>query len=154
MRRRGVVVCRRAAARAQFRLAAARDCARPGRAAAAAAAAGALCAGRAWRGQGHAVHAPSVRHSPLPCACRAHLRVRLYAALLSDPVPPSLPSPLRCCAAFRSKDYGFVHLSAGDLLREERERGGEVGELIESMIREGACADCRLPPPVDTPIKI
>lgn len=35
------------------------------------------------------------------------------------------------------RDYGFVHLSAGDLLRAERQKGGEVGELIENYIREG-----------------
>lgn len=35
-------------------------------------------------------------------------------------------------------DYDFVHLSAGDLLREERQRAGSpYGELIEHYIREG-----------------
>jgi len=34
--------------------------------------------------------------------------------------------------------YGFVHLSAGDLLREERTKpGSEYGELIENYIRDG-----------------
>lgn len=34
--------------------------------------------------------------------------------------------------------FGFHHLSAGDLLREERKRpGSELGELIESHIKEG-----------------
>ncbi|CEG50507.1 flagellar adenylate kinase [Plasmopara halstedii] len=33
--------------------------------------------------------------------------------------------------------YGFVHLSAGDLLREERQSGSEHGELIDRMIKEG-----------------
>ena len=34
--------------------------------------------------------------------------------------------------------FKFVHLSAGDLLREERQRpGSEYGELIETYIREG-----------------
>ena len=33
--------------------------------------------------------------------------------------------------------YGFVHLSAGDLLRAERRSGSAHGELIESHIREG-----------------
>lgn len=34
--------------------------------------------------------------------------------------------------------YGYVHLSAGDLLREERNRkGSEFGELIENYIRNG-----------------
>jgi len=37
-----------------------------------------------------------------------------------------------------SEKFGFKHLSAGDLLREERNRkGSEFGELIESFIREG-----------------
>ncbi|XP_053614718.1 UMP-CMP kinase [Plodia interpunctella] len=37
-----------------------------------------------------------------------------------------------------SKEYGFVHLSAGDLLREERQRpGSEYGEMIEQKIRNG-----------------
>lgn len=36
------------------------------------------------------------------------------------------------------KDYGFVHLSAGDLLREEQNRqGSEFGDLIKTHIREG-----------------
>ncbi|KAK9890173.1 hypothetical protein WA026_008977 [Henosepilachna vigintioctopunctata] len=34
--------------------------------------------------------------------------------------------------------YGYVHLSAGDLLREERAKpGSQYGELIESYIRDG-----------------
>lgn len=34
--------------------------------------------------------------------------------------------------------FGYVHLSAGDLLREERQRAGsEFGELIEDCIRNG-----------------
>jgi len=36
------------------------------------------------------------------------------------------------------QDYGFVHLSAGDLLREERKTpGSQFGELIENHIRNG-----------------
>ncbi|EPS39353.1 hypothetical protein H072_6849 [Dactylellina haptotyla CBS 200.50] len=36
------------------------------------------------------------------------------------------------------KDYQFVHLSAGDLLREEQSRAGtEYGELINNFIKEG-----------------
>ncbi|CAH0590015.1 unnamed protein product [Chrysodeixis includens] len=39
---------------------------------------------------------------------------------------------------FISKEYDFVHLSAGDLLREERQRpGSEYGEMIEQKIRNG-----------------
>ncbi|KAI9485522.1 MAG: adenylate kinase-domain-containing protein [Benjaminiella poitrasii] len=36
------------------------------------------------------------------------------------------------------RDYDFVHLSAGDLLREEQKReGSKYGELIQNYIREG-----------------
>ncbi|KAJ8953544.1 hypothetical protein NQ318_002964 [Aromia moschata] len=36
------------------------------------------------------------------------------------------------------QNYGYVHLSAGDLLREERNNpGSKYGELIENYIREG-----------------
>lgn len=36
------------------------------------------------------------------------------------------------------RDYGFKHLSAGDLLREEQDRpGSEFGELIKNYIKEG-----------------
>jgi len=36
------------------------------------------------------------------------------------------------------KNFGFVHLSAGDLLREERNKpGSEFGDLIEKHIRDG-----------------
>ncbi|KAI9739587.1 MAG: bifunctional uridylate/adenylate kinase [Cirrosporium novae-zelandiae] len=36
------------------------------------------------------------------------------------------------------RDYGFTHLSAGDLLREEQERpGSQFGELIKDYIRNG-----------------
>lgn len=35
------------------------------------------------------------------------------------------------------QEFGFVHLSAGDLLRAERDSGSPDGELIESYIREG-----------------
>jgi UMP-CMP kinase len=35
-------------------------------------------------------------------------------------------------------EYGFVHLSAGDLLREEQHReGSQYGAMIRSMIKEG-----------------
>ena len=36
------------------------------------------------------------------------------------------------------KDYGFKHLSAGDLLREEQDReGSQFGDLIKEYIKEG-----------------
>ncbi|KAF2435128.1 putative uridylate kinase [Tothia fuscella] len=41
------------------------------------------------------------------------------------------------CANLK-KDYGFVHFSAGDLLREEQDRpGSEFGERISNDIKEG-----------------
>jgi len=37
------------------------------------------------------------------------------------------------------EDYGFCHLSAGDLLRSEQHReGSQFGELIQNCIREGS----------------
>jgi len=36
------------------------------------------------------------------------------------------------------RDYGFTHLSAGDLLRAEQDReGSEFGQMIKEYIREG-----------------
>ena len=36
------------------------------------------------------------------------------------------------------QEYGYVHLSAGDLLREERQRpGSQFGEEIETHIKNG-----------------
>ncbi|KAG8555212.1 hypothetical protein GDO81_017619 [Engystomops pustulosus] len=38
--------------------------------------------------------------------------------------------------------YGYTHLSAGDLLRDERKRpGSQYGELIESYITDGSTVD-------------
>ena len=40
--------------------------------------------------------------------------------------------------AFLVRDYGFTHLSAGDLLRAEQEReGSEFGQMIKDYIKEG-----------------
>ena len=35
------------------------------------------------------------------------------------------------------QEFGFVHLSAGDLLRQERDSGSENGDLIESCMKNG-----------------
>jgi adenylate kinase family enzyme len=36
------------------------------------------------------------------------------------------------------QDYGFAHLSAGDLLRAEQQRPGSTyGEMIQTYIKEG-----------------
>ena len=41
-------------------------------------------------------------------------------------------------AAHLVQDYGFTHLSAGDLLREEQDReGSEYGEMIKQYIKDG-----------------
>jgi len=43
------------------------------------------------------------------------------------------------------KDFGFVHLSAGDLLREERRRkGSQYGELINNYIKEGKIVPAKI----------
>jgi len=43
------------------------------------------------------------------------------------------------------KDFGFVHLSAGDLLREERRReGSQYGELINTYIKEGKIVPAKI----------
>jgi UMP-CMP kinase len=43
------------------------------------------------------------------------------------------------------KDFGFVHLSAGDLLREERQReGSQYGELINTYIKEGKIVPAKI----------
>lgn len=35
------------------------------------------------------------------------------------------------------EEFGYVHLSAGDLLREERQSGSELADMINTYIREG-----------------
>ena len=35
------------------------------------------------------------------------------------------------------RDFGWVHLSAGDLLREARNSGDETGRMIDHYIKEG-----------------
>ena len=37
------------------------------------------------------------------------------------------------------EQYGWVHLSAGDLLREEVNSGSPNGEMINGYIKEGVC---------------
>jgi UMP-CMP kinase len=37
-----------------------------------------------------------------------------------------------------SREFGFVHLSAGDLLRDEQKKGGETGDMIKRLIADGA----------------
>ncbi|CAF4788161.1 unnamed protein product [Pieris macdunnoughi] len=67
--------------------------------------------------------------------------VRTYIAKMLPEVVFVLGAPgagkgTQC--TFISKEFGFIHLSAGDLLREERQRpGSEYGEMIEEKIRNG-----------------
>lgn len=35
------------------------------------------------------------------------------------------------------RDFGFLHLSAGDLLREEVKKGSEVGRMCEQLMKDG-----------------
>lgn len=49
---------------------------------------------------------------------------------------PGAGKGTQCASIVR--DYGFKHLSAGDLLREEQDRSGsEFGDMIKSYIKEG-----------------
>ena len=41
--------------------------------------------------------------------------------------------------------FGYVHLSAGDLLRAERDKGGPLGDLITSYIVEGKLVPASIP---------
>ena len=65
----------------------------------------------------------------------------ISAAVLTPP-PPRLPR-LSCAACAREYDpfnrglKSYVHLSAGELLRQERESGSSDGQLIDEFIREG-----------------
>ncbi|XP_072942533.1 UMP-CMP kinase-like [Epargyreus clarus] len=70
--------------------------------------------------------------------------VRLFSFQIRKMVPevvfvlgaPGAGKGTQC--SFISKELDFVHLSAGDLLREERQRpGSEHGEMIEEKIRNG-----------------
>ena len=40
-------------------------------------------------------------------------------------------------SALISEKFGYTHLSAGDLLRKEREKGGEIAKMIETYIQNG-----------------
>jgi UMP-CMP kinase len=41
-------------------------------------------------------------------------------------------------------DHSFVHLSAGELLREERNSGSENGELINTIIKNGEIVPAKI----------
>ena len=59
----------------------------------------------------------------------------MNANLLSDHSGPGAGKGTQCAKLVA--DYGYIHLSAGDLLRAERASGSEHGELIQKIIDEG-----------------
>uniref|UniRef100_A0A1I8ADK2 UMP-CMP kinase n=1 Tax=Steinernema glaseri TaxID=37863 RepID=A0A1I8ADK2_9BILA len=75
-----------------------------------------------------------------PARFRFNISTRAMTTKLHNIVfvlgPPGSGKGTQC--ALIQKNFGFVHLSAGDLLREERQRpGSQFGELIESHIKNG-----------------
>ena len=40
-------------------------------------------------------------------------------------------------APYYEQEFGFIHLSAGDLLREARDSGSPDGKLIDDYIKNG-----------------
>lgn len=49
----------------------------------------------------------------------------------------SVPSIYTPSHIYHTQEFGFVHLSAGELLRQERDSGSKDGALIESYIKNG-----------------
>ncbi|KAF9581746.1 bifunctional uridylate/adenylate kinase [Lunasporangiospora selenospora] len=89
--------------------------------------------------------------TPAPAAPAASAQTNIGAVLIADPVKkaklqdttvifvlggPGAGKGTQCANLVR--DFGFIHLSAGDLLRAEQERpGSQFGELIKTYIKEG-----------------
>lgn len=89
---------------------------------------------------GGSASAPSPVPASAPTAVLLLLRRRLL--LLMKPVVvfvlggPGAGKGTQCARIVEK--YGYTHLSAGDLLRDERKRpGSQYGELIENYIKEG-----------------
>ncbi|XP_021260348.1 UMP-CMP kinase [Numida meleagris] len=89
---------------------------------------------------GGSASAPSPVPALAPAAVLLLLRRRLL--LLMKPVVvfvlggPGAGKGTQCARIVEK--YGYTHLSAGDLLRDERKRpGSQYGELIENYIKEG-----------------
>ncbi|KAL5200354.1 hypothetical protein ABZP36_021557 [Zizania latifolia] len=89
------------------------------------------------------------RHLPLPVSHEKPLALNILLSLFTsqaggDAVKPFIAFVLggpgsgkgTQCARIAS-DFGFAHLSAGDLLRNEISSGSEKGELILDIIKEG-----------------
>ena len=89
----------------------------------------------------YAYHPPARTSAALAAAAAAASLPR--ARIPASPLPrvlfvlggPGAGKGTQC--ALLAERYGFAHLSAGDLLREERLRGGPVAEMIEATIRDG-----------------
>ena len=85
-----------------------------------------------------------------PTPARSHVYGTPPRVAVGTPLPLPLPPPTvlfvlggpgagqgtQCARLVET--YGFVHLSAGDLLRAERDSGSPDGEMIEAYIRAGA----------------
>lgn len=88
------------------------------------------------------VSAKSLKFSQFPFAKR-HSSTRIHCAKMAG--KPKIVFVLGAPGAGKGtqcakivENFGYVHLSAGDLLRAERQRpGSEVGEMIENYIKEG-----------------
>ena len=61
--------------------------------------------------------------------------VQVYTHSISRRLEPSPPNTHTHTST--TQEFKFVHLSAGDLLRQERDSGSKDGDLIESYIRDG-----------------
>ena len=61
----------------------------------------------------------------------------LFHLSVTDPRSEHCLGKNSFCVLFIFQKFGYIHLSAGDLLREERNSGSENGDLIDSCIREG-----------------
>ncbi|XP_065068415.1 adenylate kinase isoenzyme 5-like [Rhopilema esculentum] len=64
-----------------------------------------------------------------------HASVKISVPILFVLGGPGCGKGTQCSKV--SQDYGFTHLSAGDLLRKEIERGTERGSMIAEIIKEG-----------------
>ncbi|KAF1830025.1 adenylate kinase isoenzyme 1 [Decorospora gaudefroyi] len=95
------------------------------------------------KGQGYQPKGPIPGHSPSGKGQQLPAPGRSSPLWSSDEVTvifvlggPGAGKGTQC--SYLVSDYGFKHLSAGDLLREEQNReGSEFGEMIKTYIKEG-----------------
>lgn len=72
------------------------------------------------------------------------LKAALTASHIHQPIPPIVYFVVGGPGSGKGtqcdnlvKDYGFKHLSTGDLLRDAQKRGSKEGAMIEACIKEG-----------------